>query len=260
MGQSNQLQAKKKQFNEYVKTKTAAYTLLPNTEDFGATFSNLGASGAVVLTLPIAAPGLMFDMKLEVAQNFSFTADSTSHFVDYWGTDTAAAASLTSGRIGNSITIFCDVALEWRVSMSAGEWLNYSYKALTATHSGTETAEAYMFRDKIIVSYLNLGSGETVTVATPTAFEVVDVHLMVHEGEQVASKTITVKNTAAAISGALAASTDKALIRTEVCDTTNSTFDAGDDDLVLTSSAHADGDGQIILNIVTPTGLFSHSA
>ena len=38
------------------------------------------------------------------------------------------------------------------------------------------------------------------------------------------------------------------------------TFAAGDDDLILTSSTHADGDGQVVFSIVTPTGLFTHSA
>ena len=121
---------------------------------------------------------------------------------------------------------------------------------LTATHSGDGTATAFLYGDVIEVNCVDVGSSETVTVATPFKFEVVDYFMRVTNGQNVTDKTMTLKNGSTAISSALAASTDKGFVRPTTMDSAQATFEGGDDDLVLASSAHGDGDQVHYLKII----------
>ena len=119
---------------------------------------------------------------------------------------------------------------------------------LGAVHSGGEAVEAYIYGNKLFCDFDNLGSAETVTITIPEALKIVDAMLRVKSGGQVASKTITVKNATNAVSDALAMTTDKSIARATTIDSTYvSVAVAGT--IVLTSSAHADGDALVVIDI-----------
>lgn len=119
-----------------------------------------------------------------------------------------------------------------------------------ATHNGSEAVSAYVFDNKIYVDFDNLGSGEIVNVYTPFDFEVVDVYARVKNGGQVASKTLTLKNTTTALTDALDVSVDKGIVRAATIDSGQAVFKKDENDLNIVSSAHADGDALVILSIV----------
>ena len=119
--------------------------------------------------------------------------------------------------------------------------------ALTATHSGNGTASAVMYPDRIIIDYTALGSSETVTVTTPASFTVVDAHAI--SASTVGSKTLTVKNNTSAVSSAMSIATANKITRTTDVVQAQASFSAGDDELVIASSANADGDGKAVIAI-----------
>jgi hypothetical protein len=113
---------------------------------------------------------------------------------------------------------------------------------ISATHSGSETISECVAQDGMIIcDFTALGSGETVTINTPFKFEVIDIHLVVKNGENVSSKTLTVKNGSTALSSAMSMATDKARVATATLDEDQAVYNVGENDLVFTSSAHADG-------------------
>jgi hypothetical protein len=119
---------------------------------------------------------------------------------------------------------------------------------ISATHSGDGTVPECVAQDgKIICDFTALGSGETVTINTPFKFTVYDIVLVVGNGENVGSKTLTVKNDSTALSSAMSMATDKARVATSTLDEDEAVFDVGDNDLVLTSSAHSDGGGTVYI-------------
>ena len=119
---------------------------------------------------------------------------------------------------------------------------------ISATHSGNGTVPECVAQDgKIICDFTALGSGETVTINTPFKFTVYDIVLVVGNGENVSSKTLTVKNSSTALSSAMSMATDVARVATATLDEDQAVFDVGDNDLVLTSSAHADGGGTVYI-------------
>jgi len=119
---------------------------------------------------------------------------------------------------------------------------------LTATHSGNGTVPTCIAQDNMIIcDFTALGSGETITIATPFDFEVIDAYLVVGNGENVSSKTLTIKNTTTALSSALSMATDKGVARTATLDEDQASFAQGDDDLVLVSSAHGDGGATVYI-------------
>jgi len=120
---------------------------------------------------------------------------------------------------------------------------------ISATHSGDGTVSECVAQDgKIICDFTALGSGETVTISTPFKFEVIDVYLVVKNGENVSSKTLTVKNSSTALSSAMSMATDKARVATATLDEDQAVYGVGDDDLVLTSSAHGDGGATVYIS------------
>ena len=119
---------------------------------------------------------------------------------------------------------------------------------ISATHSGDGTVPECVAQDgKIICDFTALGSGETVTINTPFKFTVYDIVLVVGNGENVGSSTLTVKNGSTALSSAMSMATDKARVATATLDEDQAVFAAGDNDLVLTSSAHADKGGTVYI-------------
>ena len=120
---------------------------------------------------------------------------------------------------------------------------------ISATHSGNGTVPECVAQDGMIIcDFTALGSGETVTINTPFKFTVIDVVMVVGNGENVTSKTLTVKNGSTALSSALSMATDKARVATATLDEDQAVFSVGDDDLVLASSAHGDGGGTVYIS------------
>jgi len=119
---------------------------------------------------------------------------------------------------------------------------------ISATHSGNGTVPECVAQDgKIICDFTALGSGETVTINTPFKFTVYDIVLVVGNGENVSSKTLTVKNSSTALSSAMSMATDVARVATATLDEDQAVFAVGDNDLTLVSSAHADGGGTVYI-------------
>lgn len=118
---------------------------------------------------------------------------------------------------------------------------------ISATHSGNGTASCAAQDGMIICDFAALGAEETVTYATPFKFTVIDVIMMVGNGENVTSKTITVKNGSTALSSAMSLGVDKGISRTGTLDEDQALFNVGDDDLVLLSSDHNDGGGTVYI-------------
>lgn len=127
---------------------------------------------------------------------------------------------------------------------------HYHELSIDATHSGNGTVAAVLIGDKIIVDITALGSGENVIVDTPFGFEIIDAYLRVANGGNVNSKTLTVQNGSTAVSSDLSMATDKSIKRATTIDSAEAAFVAGDDDLKLVSSAHADGSCKVVLTIV----------
>jgi len=121
---------------------------------------------------------------------------------------------------------------------------------ITATDSGDGVSSAKAEAGVIELRCNDTGSGETVTFTTPFAFEIQDVWLVVPNGENVTSKTWTLGNGATAISSAMSGATDKARVVPTTIDTAQCVFAAGDNDLKVTSSAHADGNARIYIRYV----------
>ena len=119
---------------------------------------------------------------------------------------------------------------------------------ISATHSGNGAITECVAQDGMIIcDFTLLGSGETVTINTPFKFTVIDVTMVVGNGENVTAKTLTVKNGSTALSSALSMATDKARVATATLDEDEAVFNVGDNDLTLVSSAHADGGGTVYI-------------
>ena len=129
----------------------------------------------------------------------------------------------------------------WRASGGALE--------ISATHSGNGTISECVAQDGMIIcDFTDLGSEETVTINTPFKFTVIDIHMVVGNGENVGSKTLTVKNTTTALSSAMSMANDSARVPTATLDEDQALFNVGDNDLTLVSSAHNDGGGTVYIH------------
>ena len=120
---------------------------------------------------------------------------------------------------------------------------------ISATHSGNGVITECVAQDGMIIcDFTLLGSGETVTINTPFKFTVIDAYLVVGNGENVTSKTLTVKNASTALSSAMSMATDKGVARTTTLDEDEAVFDVDDNDLTLVSSAHGDGGATVYVS------------
>lgn len=119
---------------------------------------------------------------------------------------------------------------------------------LTAVHSGSEAVEAYIYGDKLFCDFDNLGSGETVTITVPFALKIITALMRIKSGGNVASKTLTISNGSDAVSNAMSMATDKSIVAPSTIDSTYVSV-AKDGTIVFTSSAHADGDALVVIDI-----------
>lgn len=102
-----------------VVTKTADYTVNPAVNRCGTTFTNRGATGAVVFTLPAPSKALMgwwYRFRSHADQDVTVktaTADTLVTFNDQ--TADSLAASTAGQKIGAEMEAFCD-GTSWFVS------------------------------------------------------------------------------------------------------------------------------------------------
>tara|TARA_R100000458_G_C8110246_1_gene133305 strand:- start:60 stop:509 length:450 start_codon:yes stop_codon:yes gene_type:complete len=119
--------------------------------------------------------------------------------------------------------------------------------AMTATHSGGAAASASIKEGLIELRIDDLGSGENCSFTVPFDFEIQDVWIIVPNGENVTSKTYTLRNNTTAVTSAMSGATDKARVAPSTIDTGQTIFRKGDDDLNVLSSAHADGNVRVYI-------------
>lgn len=87
----------------------------------GNTYSNNGAGGSVVLTLPASSVGIGFSMYVAAAQNFEFLAVGAD-IIKNGGDAGGASGNIKSSTVGNYINIQCLVAGIWSVTNMVGDW------------------------------------------------------------------------------------------------------------------------------------------
>jgi len=115
--------AAKKRRNALKKVKTADYTILPKTEDMWATFSNLGATGAITFSLPAATVGMGFHFEVEAAQALQIDPNGTETIaLPSTGAQSAAGKYISADAVGERVTIECKVAGDWNVNSYIGTW------------------------------------------------------------------------------------------------------------------------------------------
>lgn len=101
--------------------KTAAYTILAS--ENGCGFTNLGASGAITLTLPPAVVGLHYYFSVEVAQELRIDpSGSETISLPSDGVPGAAGKYLTANAIGETVHLVCAKAGSWRAFAAHGTW------------------------------------------------------------------------------------------------------------------------------------------
>ena len=128
--------------------------------------------------------------------------------------------------------------------------LGTSY-AMTATHSGGAAASAKIKEGLIELRVDDLGSGENCSFTIPFDFEIQDVWIIIPNGENVGSKTYTLRNDSTAVTSAMSGATDKARVVPTTVDTGQTIFRVGEDDLNILSSAHGDGNVRVYIKYET---------
>lgn len=101
--------------------KTADYTV--KVGDSGKTFTNTGASGAVVFALPAAVAGLKYRFRVGVAQQLRIDPDGTETIsLPSTGVPSAAGAYIVADAVGETVDIECVEAGSWSVFGFTGTW------------------------------------------------------------------------------------------------------------------------------------------
>jgi hypothetical protein len=104
-----------------VEVKTAAYTVVADVDN-GKTFTNQGASGEVVFSLPAATVGQWYRFVVKAAQEIRLDPNGTETIALDTGVQQAAGAYITANAIGERISIECVKAGEWETSDPVGTW------------------------------------------------------------------------------------------------------------------------------------------
>ena len=124
--QKNQMAAVKKRKNQLIKTKPAAYTILPNTEDFGTTFTQgAGVTAEVIITLPSAKVGAWYKFIVGSAQNLTILPGLTTDTIALPSTGAQGTAniSIEANAIGESVELECFVEGDWNCNNYIGTWI-----------------------------------------------------------------------------------------------------------------------------------------
>lgn len=92
-------------------------------DDSGTFHTNAGASGAIVLALPAAVPGMRFGFYVAVAQELRIDPNGTETIsLPSTGVPGAAGKYLTANAIGETVELVCVVAGTWGVFGFTGTW------------------------------------------------------------------------------------------------------------------------------------------
>lgn len=101
--------------------KTASYTILAGEADSGKTFSNKGAGGAVIFTLPVAKAGMHFRFAKLAAQNLTVTATGGAKING--GSANGSLANTTGGDSGTAfVHLWSPDGVDWFLHASVGTW------------------------------------------------------------------------------------------------------------------------------------------
>lgn len=101
--------------------KTAAYTI--TTAENGTGFTNAGAPGAIVLSLPPATVGLHYYFRVSAAQELRIDPNGTETIsLPSTGVPGAAGKYLVADAVGESVHLVCAVAGSWSVFGAHGTW------------------------------------------------------------------------------------------------------------------------------------------
>ena len=100
-------------------SKTANYSILSG--EFGTQFDNVGASGAVVFTLPAAYVGAKFGFCCAVAQLLTVLAPASTS-IAIGATNSAAAGNVASSTPFSYVEIEKITATQWVAKSSTGTW------------------------------------------------------------------------------------------------------------------------------------------
>jgi len=104
-----------------VTTNSASRSLVQR--ESGSINNNVGASGAIVLTLPASLPGSEFHFACEVAQSLTIavqTGDTMA--LPSTGVQGSASKGLVSNTITSFVHLTCVVAGKWDVAGYSGTW------------------------------------------------------------------------------------------------------------------------------------------
>lgn len=105
-----------------VAVKTAAYTIVAGTDN-GKTFTNEGAAGAVVFSLPAATVGQWYRFKVKAAQELRIDPNGTETMsLPSTGAKQAAGAYLVADADGETLEIECVKAGQWESNFYTGTW------------------------------------------------------------------------------------------------------------------------------------------
>lgn len=105
--------------NVSVSNKTTNFSAL-STES-GTRYTNNGAAGTVVGSLPAATVGLNFGFSVATAQILRADADGTDT-INWAGTVSAAGGTIEGNVVGWFIMLECHVTGKWTVTQSQGGW------------------------------------------------------------------------------------------------------------------------------------------
>lgn len=103
----------------FLGAKTASFTLTP-AECYGGVFTNEGAAGAIVASLPPAKAGMSVRAFLLAAQDVDFDPNGTER-IQVLTNDNGDAIS-SAATIGNHIELFCVEDGKWLSVIASGVW------------------------------------------------------------------------------------------------------------------------------------------
>lgn len=117
----------------FIKAKTADYTIVTGTDASGTVFTNRGAAGAVIFTLPAPAQaiaGVFYEFLAVAAQNVTVKTATVDTLITFNDLTADSITLSTAGEIiGGAIRLICD----------GTSWIAYG----TAVGAGGATAQTY---------------------------------------------------------------------------------------------------------------------
>lgn len=112
----------KKRLNASKIVKVASYTASA-LQDMWATFSNLGATATITISLPAAEVGMGFHFVVQAGQKIQIDPNGTETIaLPSTGAQCAAGKHIWADAVGESVSIECKIAGTWDVNNYIGTW------------------------------------------------------------------------------------------------------------------------------------------